>query len=105
MNNGPIAQLGARLNGIEKVASSNLAGSTDIRDQVTDRECAIMAQIRKKGKVTTGVVGHPVSEKGERGGSPSKCPTERVQDRTRLPLGREIALVKPVVSAGDARYS
>jgi hypothetical protein len=30
---GPIAQLGARLNGIEKVASSNLAGSTDNRDE------------------------------------------------------------------------
>lgn len=27
---GPIAQLGARLNGIEKVESSNLSGSTDI---------------------------------------------------------------------------
>ena len=26
--NGPIAQLGARLNGIEKVESSNLSGST-----------------------------------------------------------------------------
>lgn len=32
--NGPIAQLGARLNGIEKVASSNLAGSTSNRDYV-----------------------------------------------------------------------
>jgi hypothetical protein len=26
---GPIAQLGARLNGIEKVESSNLSGSTE----------------------------------------------------------------------------
>jgi hypothetical protein len=28
LENGPIAQLGARLNGIEKVESSNLSGST-----------------------------------------------------------------------------
>jgi len=33
------------------------------------RSCAIMAKICRK--VRTGVVGRPVSEKGERGGSPS----------------------------------
>jgi hypothetical protein len=61
-------------------------------------------------KVMTGVVGHPVSEKGERGGSPSRRKWERhctltgTRDRTRLPLARETALVNPVVSAGLARY-
>ena len=42
---GPIAQLGARLNGIEKVASSNLAGSTSSRDHKPDRDCAIIGKI------------------------------------------------------------
>ena len=67
--NGPIAQLGARLNGIEKVASSNLAGSTVNRDQAWSRLCYNGENLNKP--VMTGVVGHPVSEKGERGGSPS----------------------------------
>jgi hypothetical protein len=33
-----------------------------------NRSCAIIVEI---SKVRTGVVSHPVSEKGERGGSPS----------------------------------
>ncbi len=61
--NGPIAQLGARLNGIEKAASSNLAGSTGNRDVSKSRLCY---NGRNHLKVMTGVVGHPVSEKGAR---------------------------------------
>jgi hypothetical protein len=34
-------------------------------------------QVYNEAKVITGVVGHPVSEKGERGGSPSTVPAER----------------------------
>jgi len=34
-------------------------------------------QVYNESKVITGVVGHPVSEKGERGGSPSTVPAER----------------------------
>jgi len=41
-------------------------------------------QVYNATKVRTGVVGHPVSEKGERGGSPSTVPAERYTDRTRL---------------------
>ena len=55
---GPIAQLGARLNGIEKVEGSNPSGST-----------------KSNSKVTAGVVGHPVSELGKQGGSPATVST------------------------------
>jgi hypothetical protein len=34
-------------------------------------------QVYNETKVRTGVVGYPVSEKGERGGSPSTVPAER----------------------------
>jgi hypothetical protein len=54
---GPIAQLGARLNGIEKVEGSNPSGSTAL--PICESQ--------------SGVVGHPASEMGERGESPSQC--------------------------------
>ena len=70
---GPMAQLGARLNGIEEVEGSNPSGST-VRN---GRLAPSVLQVYNVLKVRTGVVGHPVSEKGERGGSPSKRPRER----------------------------
>ena len=62
-----MAQLGARLNGIEEVEGSNPSGST-VRN---GRLAPSVLQVYNETKVTTGVVGHPVSEKGERGVSPS----------------------------------
>ena len=44
-------------------------------------------------KVTAGVVGHPVSEKGERGGSPSLVSNGNTQTELASPLERETALV------------
>ena len=46
-------------------------------------------------KVMAGVVGHPVSEKGKQGGSPSMASNgnARTQDRTRLFLARETSSV------------
>ena len=70
---GPMAQLGARLNGIEEVEGSNPSGST-VRN---GRLAPSVLQVYNETKVRTGVVGHPVSEKGERGGSPSAVPAER----------------------------
>ena len=70
---GPMAQLGARLNGIEEVEGSNPSGST-VRN---GRLAPSVLQVYNETKVRTGVVGHPVSEKGERGGSPSTVPAER----------------------------
>jgi len=46
-------------------------------------------------KVRTGVVGHPVSEKGRQGGSPSLWQREHKTDRTRLSPTRRISLVNP----------
>ena len=68
---GPIAQLGARLNGIEKVEGSNPSGSTERAISLTNRSCAIIVKILK---VVTRVVSHPFSESGERGGSPAQRP-------------------------------
>ena len=62
----------------------------------------------------TGVVGHPVSEKGERGGSPSRCNRERPvpgwvpEIELACPRKRDCAGERgkepQVVSAGLARY-
>ena len=71
-----------------------LAGVTG----TSGRSCAIMTKICHI-KVTTGVVGHPVSELGERGGSPAKRPTgahirkDVLQTELAWPPAREIALV------------
>ena len=83
---GPMAQLGARLNGIEEVEGSNPSGST-VRN---GRLAPSVLQVYNASKVRTGVVGHPVSEKGERGGSPSTASNGNAirQDRTRLFLAR-----------------
>jgi len=58
-----------------------------------------------------GVVGHPVSEKGERGGSPSpvfngNARSPKGDKKTELAcfLERETALVNGVVSDGFNRY-
>jgi len=40
-----------------------------------------------------GVVGHPVSEKGKRGGSPSPASNGNAQTELACPLERETALV------------
>ncbi len=72
---GPVAQLGARLNGIEKAEGSNPSRST-ITEYDTTR---------------VGVVGHlPASR--ERECEPDKAPAERRPDRTRLPLHEEQVL-------------
>jgi len=59
-----------------------------------------------------GVVGHPVSEKGERGGSPSpvfngNAISPKGDKKTELAcfLERETSSVKLVVDDGAARYS
>jgi hypothetical protein len=74
------------------------------------RSCAIIC---KTLKVTAGVVGRPVSEKGERGESPSLVSTGAHQTELACSLERETALVKvdqianliKVVSDGLIRYS
>ncbi len=53
-------------------------------------ECGIIC---KTLKVTAGVVGHPVSEKGKRGGSPSFVSNGNTWTELACPLERETALV------------
>ena len=95
---GPIAQLGARLNGIEKVGGSNPPGSTQRK---ADWQSALL-------KVRTGVVGHPVSEKGKRGESPSTASNgNAIETELACFLERETSQVNAtmlrVASDGEAR--
>ena len=53
----------------------------------------------------TGIVGHPVSEKGKRGGSPSQVSNGNTGTELACPLVRETALVNRVTRDGNARYS
>ena len=63
---GPIAQLGARLNGIEKAEGSNPSGST---------KNSLGRSIKPSS-----------SEPGERGASPTGCPRSSVRFLTRVEL-------------------
>lgn len=91
---GPIAQLGARLNGIEKVEGSNPSGSTQ-------RKADCQSAPRK---VIAGVVGHLVSEKGRQGESPSIVSNGNTKTELACRLARGTSLVNRVVSDGFNRY-
>jgi hypothetical protein len=82
---GPIAQLGARLNGIEKVEGSNPSGSTKtLIKPRSDRSTRSSAREVEEGvQVHQGVRRTPL------------------QDQTRLSPAREIVLMKPQSTPGS----
>ncbi len=78
-----MAQLGARLNGIEKVVGSNPTGSTQSELGVVIGEQEISFQPDPQSlfpitpKARTGVVGHLPASRGHRLKAPAKASAER----------------------------
>lgn len=68
--------------------------------QIEYRPQRFSKPVRSATKVLTGVVGHPVSEKGRQGGSPSIVSNGNTETELACRLARGTSLVNRVVSDG-----